>query len=293
MAGSALDATWQTWLDENLQRGCSPVQLFKVMRENGFDVGSIRRMMGDAYPEGAEYQDAPDGDLETYLALAGTMEVHGKAAGAQRFESNLLQLYTIANFLTAEECERVMALAETKLQPSQVTHSNGDPTFRTSYTCYLHELDDPLVRYVDEKIARTIGIRLAYAEPIQAQRYMVGQEFKAHHDYFGADTNIYGQFYGNAGQRTWTFMVYLNDTPKGGGTYFPYLNHTFYPKQGMAVVWNNLFPDGSVNRYSLHHGMPVEEGRKFVITKWFRAKGSGEMFYDESELDLGLESIKT
>lgn len=74
-------------------------------------------------------------------------------------------------------------------------------------------------------------------------------------------------------------MIYLNDTPKGGGTHFLYLDQIFYPKQGQAVIWNNLYPDGTPNRNTLHHGMPVEEGQKVIITKWFREKGSGDMFY--------------
>ncbi|MEL6875043.1 MAG: oxygenase, partial [Pseudomonadota bacterium] len=36
--------------------------------------------------------------------------------------------------------------------------------------------------------------------------------------------------------------------------------------------WNNLLPDGSVNDRTLHHGMAVTSGTKYVITKWFREK---------------------
>jgi prolyl 4-hydroxylase len=45
------------------------------------------------------------------------------------------------------------------------------------------------------------------------------------------------------------------------------------------VIWNNLRPDGTVNPDTLHAGMPVLAGHKIIITKWFRERGSGPMFY--------------
>ncbi|MBJ6611700.1 MAG: 2OG-Fe(II) oxygenase [Candidatus Thiothrix moscowensis] len=279
---SAFDQEWQAWLDQNLLRGCNVGELYKIMRENGFDVGSIRQMMGAAYPVGIELEETASG--VDYLSLAGTLEVHGQAAGVKRFDTNLLQLYLIDDFLTPEECDKVVALTEAKLRPSKVTHDSGDKLYRTSSTCHLDENLDPFVRHVDEKIARTLGIRLPYSEPIQAQHYAIGQEFKAHHDYFVPNTDIYQQFAEDLGQRTWTFMVYLNDTLKGGGTHFLHIDQIFYPKKGQAVIWNNLLPDGTPNRHTLHHGMPVEAGKKVIITKWFREKGHGEMFYAEEGL---------
>jgi prolyl 4-hydroxylase len=83
------------------------------------------------------------------------------------------------------------------------------------------------------------------------------------------------------GQRTWTFMVYLNEGMKGGGTKFFAIHRVFTPKKGTAVVWNNLYPDGSPNHDTLHSGLPVEAGHKIVITKWFRERGTGPMFYED------------
>jgi prolyl 4-hydroxylase len=277
---SALDKEWQVWLDDNLARGCDVAELYGLLRTNGFAVETIKRMMGNAYPVGIDAQEAPP--VLDYKALSETLETnHARKLGIQRFDTSLIQLYTLKNFMTPGECKRVIALAEAQLRPSEVTHSNGDYAFRTSETCDLNSQNNVFIKHIDEKIARALGVCLPYSEPIQAQRYDVGQEFKAHHDYFAPNTDIYQKFAGNLGQRTWTFMVYLNATPKGGGTYFPYLEHTFYPRQGMAVIWNNLYPDGTPNRNTLHHGMPVDEGKKVIITKWFREKGYGPMFYSD------------
>ena len=36
------------------------------------------------------------------------------------------------------------------------------------------------------------------------------------------------------------------------------------------AAWNNMNPDGSPNVATLHEGMPVVKGTKYIVTKWFR-----------------------
>jgi prolyl 4-hydroxylase len=275
-----VDSEWQEWVDTNLARGCDTQELHNIMRNNGFATDIIKQMMGDSYPSEPS-QENNDNPID-YLALSQTMDKHLEKTGAVPLENDALQIYTIDNFLTAEECERLVTLTEAGLQPSTVTHDNGDKAFRTSETCHL-DPNNAFVKYIDEKIAQTLGVNPSFSEAIQAQRYAIGQEFKAHHDYFAPDMDIYSDFTEQMGQRTWTFMIYLNDTRQGGGTHFPYLDQIFYPQQGKAVIWNNLYPDGVPNRNTLHHGMPVEAGKKVIITKWFRENGHGNMFYEEAE----------
>ncbi|SEA74246.1 prolyl 4-hydroxylase [Thiothrix caldifontis] len=277
----AMDQEWKSWLDTNLARQCDVENIYRIMRTNGFNPSTIQQMMGDVYPAGIETQPIKTNTNFDYQTLSKVMEVRGLALGAQRVDTDALQIYTIDNFLSPSECEQVIAITKQNLSPSLVSHYNGDPAFRTSMTCHLRYNEDPFIDYIDERIARTLGICLSYSEAIQAQHYEVGKELKAHHDYFTPNTPAYAEFADEKGQRTWTFMVYLNNTPKGGGTHFVYMDHTFYPKQGQAVIWNNLYPDGLPNRQTLHHGMPVEEGEKTIITKWFRDKGQGDVFCEQ------------
>ena len=107
------------------------------MRDNGFDISTIQTMMGDAFPVGIETQteNAPSVD---YLALAQTLETQQERIGAKRFDTDLIQLYNIDDFLTPDECAKVIALTQAKLRPSEVSHDNGDKAFRTSMTCLLY-----------------------------------------------------------------------------------------------------------------------------------------------------------
>ncbi len=117
-----------------------------------------------------------------------------------------------------------------------------------------------------------------YSEAIQGQKYETGQEFRSHTDYFDASTPSFAANTGDRGQRTWTFMVYLNDVAAGGATRFPHLDRRFRPRQGSALIWNNLDAGGQPIPATLHHGMKPLRGEKYVLTKWFREKGFGPVF---------------
>jgi len=174
------------------------------------------------------------------------------------------------------------------LRPSTVTRkAKDDEAYRTSMTSDLSLLDDPaeiaVIDRLDEKIARTLGIQLPYSEGIQAQRYLHGEEFKKHTDFFAPDTDEYKVHAGKRGQRTWTFMVYLSDVTMGGATRFLSLDRDFRPKLGRALVWNSLYADGTPNYDTMHAGLPVGIGEKNIITKWFRTKGAGPLFYDSRD----------
>jgi prolyl 4-hydroxylase len=108
------------------------------------------------------------------------------------------------------------------------------------------------------------------AETIQGQYYQVGQQFKTHTDYFEPNTAEYIKLAGDMGQRTWTFMIYLNAVELGSETFFPDLGIELTPVIGSSVVWNSILSNGDVNLATEHCARPVQKGEKFVITKWFR-----------------------
>jgi len=56
----------------------------------------------------------------------------------------------------------------------------------------------------------------------------------------------------------------------GGATAFPKAGVTVQPKSGRAVVFDNLREDGSPEPDSLHAGLPVERGEKWLATLWIR-----------------------
>ena len=191
--------------------------------------------------------------------------------GIQRFPSSRLDLFVMRGFLTPEECAPLIALIETHHRPSTVADANGDDLFRTSSTCDLSE-QEPTVATLAAKLSALSGIGPAHAEPLQGQRYEVGQEFKPHTDYFEPANPDYERYCAHAGQRTWTFMIYLNAVEAGGATRFKMIDKLIQPECGKLVAWSNRRADGSPNPATLHHAMKVRKGRKYVITQWYRER---------------------
>lgn len=195
----------------------------------------------------------------------------GAQRGVQRVPSPKLTLFVRKAFLEPELCAQVVAMIEAQRRPSTIADPNGDAAFRTSETCDL-AADDPTVIEIERRIRAFTGLAPAHGEPMQGQRYAVGQEFKGHTDYFEPDSAGFAQYCSVAGQRTWTVMVYLNTPEAGGATRFKAVDKIVQPETGKLLAWNNLRGDGTVNPATLHQGMKVRAGVKYVITKWFRER---------------------
>jgi prolyl 4-hydroxylase len=105
---------------------------------------------------------------------------------------------------------------------------------------------------------------------VQGQRYMVGQQFQPHTDWFPGP--YYEPEEDRGGQRSITAMAYLNRVEEGGSTFFPRLGINVEPRPGALLIWNNADEDGTPNPFTIHAGSPVVKGVKYVITKWYRTR---------------------
>ena len=193
---------------------------------------------------------------------------------AKRIKFPFTQIYIQDNFLSEENCEIAIKQMCEELVPSTVANEDDDivhSDYRTSSTSgFDYKLSD-VGTDLNEVIANYMGLDCLLAEWVQAQRYLPGEFYKAHHDYFPRFTTEYKIYTEWMGQRTWTFMVYLNDVEEGGETYFKHLNLKIKPKKGTAIFWNNLYKNGWPNYKTLHEALPPISGNKYIITKWFRS----------------------
>jgi prolyl 4-hydroxylase len=182
-----------------------------------------------------------------------------------------LEIFTINNFLTENECEYLYSKILQNHKRSEVAgEGTTAATYNDARTSSTSDLPDTesKIKKIKEKICAELGTTFENGEPMQGQLYEEGQQFKHHHDYFWGDG--YNNYCLNSGQRTYTCMVYLNEVEEGGGTDFFHLGKTFTPKKRMAVIWKNSNGQGTENEAALHAGLPVIKGHKAVITQWFR-----------------------
>ena len=194
--------------------------------------------------------------------------------GIQRVPTRDLELFVLRNFLDRETCQALIARIDERRRPSEIADDLGIAGFRTSETCDL-DWRDPAVGEVDRRISELLGLPLAASEPLQGQRYAPGQEFKPHTDTFEPGGYDFLVHTAETGQRTWTAMIYLNEPEDGGATRFKAIGKTVQPETGKLLAWNNLLPDGCPNPATLHQGMKVRRGTKYVLTKWFRQHAAG------------------
>lgn len=212
------------------------------------------------------FYSSPKRIAEMGRQVTETLNAHPRV---QWLESQFVQLYVHQNFISDADCDLLIEMIDSDSQPSSLYEGTEKEGYRTSYSCNV-DPTNPDIRRIDQSICTLLGLPRSHSEILQGQRYRPGEQFKDHHDYFHQSEN-YWQFEGpNGGQRTWTAMAYLNEPEKGGATAFPQLQYQVEPRRGMLLIWNNMSPDGTPNINTLHAGTPVEEGTKYIITKWFR-----------------------
>lgn len=197
------------------------------------------------------------------------------AEGVYRAPVEGADLWTAGEFLSDEQCERLIAMIDAAAEPSGVLNHGTTEIWRTSYSANF-DRSDPFVQEIEQRFEDLLGLPNVWSETIQGQRYHPGQMFRDHLDAFWTNADYWPDEVRRGGQRSITAMVYLNDVAAGGETEFPHLRASIPPQKGVIVVWDNSAADGTVNPRTLHAGREVREGVKYIITKWYRTRPWGE-----------------
>lgn len=193
---------------------------------------------------------------------------------AYKVPTDKAEIYAIGEFLSATECKKLMMMIDVVAQPSTLYEGTYKDGFRTSYSGNFNS-NDAFVQGISRRMDDALGLPSKLGETIQGQRYLAGQQFKPHHDYFYSSEEYWKRERKAGGQRSWTAMLFLNNVEAGGATNFTNVGINIEPKAGVLLAWNNALPDGTPNEDTLHAGTPVEQGVKYVITRWYRTRKWG------------------
>lgn len=181
------------------------------------------------------------------------------------------EIWALGGFFSTEECDRLMAITDAVAKPSRAFDAEYASGYRTSYSGDVDPYD-PFIVKLQRRLDDLLGLDPAYGETIQTQRYLPGQQFQAHTDWFPGGTQYWELEKDRGGQRSITAMAFLNPVEEGGHTEFPRLGISIEPQPGALLIWNNADPEGVPNPWTIHAGRPVVKGVKYVITKWYRAR---------------------
>lgn len=225
--------------------------------------GLLSRLIGPRPPAD------PKADPALLARQGAEVRARLEAQGARNRGGRKAELFVIRDFLAAQECEQLIRLIENRIGPSTLFNDGGREGIRTSSTHYFDNAE-PLVRKLAGRIDGFLGLDRIRAETMQGQRYLPGEQYRHHCDFFRTEREHWQRERRRGGQRSWTAMLYLNAVEAGGATEFPRLDLTIEPEPGTLVVWNNMTRAGHPNRATQHAGLPVEAGRKYVITQWYR-----------------------
>ena len=185
---------------------------------------------------------------------------------------NVIGLTYLHSFLSASECEELIATSAGHLERSVVRSGSGPSYVSADRTCYskcLYDAEEDgdrqlgaLTASLLRRVAELTGVSSAHVEAMQLIRYQPGQFYKPHCDDYAEDTVV-----GERRPRRWSIFTYLNDVTGGGGeTHFTQIGVKFKPERGDALWWENCpapFKLGVYHESSEHEGCPPLSGVKY------------------------------
>jgi prolyl 4-hydroxylase len=172
------------------------------------------------------------------------------------------------NILTEDECNSIIELGISSLQET-TTLGEYKEGYRTATGCWIYN-DNDITNKIKELIKIGSDLPIENQEKIHIVKYSVGGEYKPHHDFFHQNTDYYENTIKAGGQRTHSFLFYLNDNFEGGDTEFTSKKIKISAKKGRMLIWENLDYNGNPDMDTLHAGLPVTNGEKWIAIVWVR-----------------------
>lgn len=183
------------------------------------------------------------------------------------------QICLLSNFLSAEECNELIEQSRPLMERSMVILGDGEVDddgvlaySRTSDQATFYPGTSELVDKIHRRVAEIAGWPEDKIECAQIVGYGIGADFEPHHDYFCP--NVHAEIVAKSGQRVATVLLYLNTPVSGGATAFPDIELEIYPQQGNALFF--AYPQPRADSLTLHAGVPLGCGEKWVATFFFR-----------------------
>ena len=180
------------------------------------------------------------------------------------------QIKIYENFLSENDCKKIINLSKGNLKQACVGNGNRN-VIRTGSNCFINKAKNEFTNNITKKISEAIGISSKNATNLQIVNYLKNQTYAYHYDAFPKDKNeklitVKEEIY----QRNFSIICYLNNVKKGGETYFPKIDLRIKPELGRMLVFSNTLKNtNDRDPYSMHAGLPVYEGEKWILVCWF------------------------
>jgi prolyl 4-hydroxylase len=182
----------------------------------------------------------------------------------------------VSGLATKAMCDWIIARAAGRVARAKIgDYATGmavpDP-IRTGFASGFGLADTDLIFVLtQERLARASGLAVRQQEAPFVLSYEPGQEYKPHFDFFNPEVKSYARLLEVMGQRVATCLTWLNDDYEGGETSFLEIGWNHRGKTGDAMLFLNVTtPDRKPDPMTLHAGLPVTVGRKWMLSQWVR-----------------------
>jgi len=170
---------------------------------------------------------------------------------------------------TLKDCQMMIEASQPTLNKAGVLGKEIDG-YRKADGTWLPK-DSFISKKVFHIIYELTGCKPEQMELVHIVKYEIGGEYKLHHDFFHVTEEYAAKHIVNGGNRIKTALIYLNDDFEGGETEFPQLKILVKPELGKLVIWDNM-TNGEVDYTSIHAGLPVISGVKYIAVVFIREK---------------------
>jgi len=176
-------------------------------------------------------------------------------------------------FATREECAHLMGrVGDSLAQPREYRRKSSinDDAEIENFSGRGRPLGamhtDAVVRCLERRIAEMTQWPIDAFEPCSIIRYQSSEEYRPHVDFFSREQIELNRSEGTdfGGQRIATFLLYLRAPEAGGETVYDKAGVTVTGESGLGVLHYNVTPDGVPDEQSLHSGLPVKRGEKWL-----------------------------
>ncbi len=183
-------------------------------------------------------------------------------------------------FVPPAICDWIVGLVQGRMRPALMYHGDVKKEVLDPHrSCSDLEFDivssDVVLILLRERIALATGVPTACMEPPRVFHYALGQDIKPHYDRLNDGIGDYGGR-GYQGDRIVTFLLYLNDDFDGGELEFPKVDRRFRGAKGDAIYFAHIDGAGKPEGLSLHSGLPIRRGEKYVLSQWIHDRPLGD-----------------
>lgn len=268
------EETLEEWLASQIARGCTLESMISSMQVAGYSAGIARDIVSKAFNEAGKFPD------HIISAKAAWQSIVHQRKNLDVFKPvisiNSPRLMVFDDFLSEAECDALVKDAKAKMEDSTVidpiTGKFVKHPERTSRGTHFEHQSSDVVIAIESRINKIFGFTTKQQEAIQILQYALGGEYKAHFDFFSPSDASSKALIAEGGQRLATLIMYLNTPKDGGSTDLPNLGLSIRAKKGTALYFENVTQQGEVDERTLHAGMPVIAGEKWIATKWLRER---------------------